>query len=83
MVSDIPGIVKRLTTNPKSVRFSELRKVCEHYFGAARQEGTSHIKFKTGLKDPALVNIQADGNMAKPYQCRQVAKAIKEKEGER
>lgn len=80
MVSDIPGIVERLKSNPKSVRFAELCKVCEHYFGEPRQKGTSHMKFKTGMKDAAMIIIQPDGKMAKAYQCKQVAKAIEMKE---
>lgn len=76
MVADIPGIVNKMRTAPQSVKFSELKKVCEHFFGSARQDGTSHVKFKTGIKDPAIVNIQADGNMAKAYQVRQVLKVI-------
>ena len=30
-----------------NVRFSELCKVCDHYFGDARQAGTSHRVYKT------------------------------------
>jgi hypothetical protein len=80
----IARIVAALSERPQSVTFAELAKVCEHYFGAARQKGTSHRIFKTGLAEMPLVNIQAAGKMAKPYQCRQVAAAIARKmEGER
>ncbi|HEY8021281.1 MAG TPA: toxin HicA [Thermoanaerobaculia bacterium] len=68
--------MKALSVRPQAVTFSELAKVCEHYFGQARQKGTSHMIFKTGLAEMPLVNIQAAGKMAKPYQCRQVATAI-------
>ncbi len=56
--------------------FAELATVCEHYFGTARHKASSHRIFRTGLDEMPLVNIQAAGKMAKPYQCRQVAKAI-------
>jgi len=59
------------------MRFSELCKVCEHHFGDARQKGTSHRKYKTGLKDQPLITIQEwKGGKAKPYQVKQVLQAI-------
>jgi hypothetical protein len=72
----IAKIVKVLAERPQSVTFAELATVCEHYFGQARQKATSHMIFKTGLPEMPLVNIQAAGKMAKPYQCRQVAAAV-------
>ena len=71
----------RLRTHAKSFTFADLKRVCEHYFGGSRQKGTSHLVFKTGIATPALVNIQSQGKMAKPYQCRQVAEAIAAKTG--
>jgi len=41
--------------------------------------GAAHPIYKTGLVEPAIVNIQPRGKMAKPYQCRQVAGAVKAK----
>lgn len=83
MADRIARIVAALSERPQSVTFAELAKVCEHYFGPARQRGTSHRIYKTGLAEMPLVNIQAAGKMAKPYQCRQVAAAIAQKvEGE-
>jgi hypothetical protein len=72
----IARIVEALADRPHSITFAELTRVCRHYFGQARQKGTSHMVFKTGLPEMPLVNIQAAGKMAKPYQCRQVAAAI-------
>ena len=84
MVADrIARILEELAERPQSVTFVELAKVCEHYFGEARQKGTSHMIFKTGLAEMPLVNIQAAGKMAKPYQCRQVAAAIALKTGKK
>lgn len=74
-------LAQRLRTHAKSFSFADLRRACEHYFGAPRQKGTSHMVFKTGVANPALVNIQSQGKMAKPYQCRQVAEAIEAKTG--
>lgn len=77
MTERIDGLEARLEAEPASIQFSELRKVCEHFFGKPRHRGGSHLIFKTGLREPALVNIQPQGKMAKPYQCRQVAAAVR------
>jgi len=62
--------------NPKGVRFSDLRKVCDHYFGSPRQAGTSHCIYKTPWPGNPRVNIQNDKGKAKAYQVRQVLLAI-------
>jgi hypothetical protein len=83
MVRKLDEIELILDTGPRSVTFAELRKLCEHYFGEGRKGGGSHLIFRTGLRDPAIVNIQPKGKMAKPYQCRQVAAAIRAAKGGR
>ena len=65
----------KLRRNPRNVRFADLRKVCEQYFGEPRQSG-SHLFYKTPWQGEPLVNIQLIRGMAKPYQVRQVLKAI-------
>ena len=35
--------------NPKGVRFNDLCKVCEHYFGKPRKRGTSHRVYRSGF----------------------------------
>jgi hypothetical protein len=66
--------------NPKGVRFNDLKKVCEHYFGQPRQSGTSHCVFKTPWPGDPRVNIQNDKGKAKAYQVRQVLIAIEKLE---
>jgi hypothetical protein len=66
----------QMNRNPKNIRFSELCKVCEHYFGSARQSGSSHMVYKTPWIGDPRVNIQNDKGMAKAYQVKQVLKAI-------
>lgn len=61
---------------PANVKFSDLCKVCEHFFGKARQEGTSHRIYKTPWLGDPRVNIQESNGKAKAYQVRQVLKAI-------
>ncbi len=65
----------RIRGNPRNVRFDDLRKVCDRYFGQPRARG-SHLFYKTPWQGEPLVNIQSVKGMAKPYQVRQVIKAI-------
>ncbi|MBK1699429.1 toxin HicA [Thiococcus pfennigii] len=61
--------------NPANLRFADLRKLCEHYFGTPRQSG-SHLVFKTRTPGDPRVNIQDRGGQAKAYQVKQVLAAI-------
>jgi len=66
-----------MNENPMGVRFTELRKICEYYFGRPRQSGSSHCIFKTPWLGDPRVNIQNNKGKAKPYQVRRVLHAIK------
>ncbi|SMG62759.1 conserved hypothetical protein [methanotrophic bacterial endosymbiont of Bathymodiolus sp.] len=77
-MSGIANIVKEMKTNPKGIRFSELQKVCEFYFGKARQSGSSHCVYKTPWLGDPRVNIQNSKGKAKPYQVKQVLLAIEQ-----
>lgn len=70
----------QMNANPKGVRFIELRKVCEHYFGKPRQSRSSHCIFKTPWPGDPRVNIQNDKGKAKSYQVKQVLRAIEKLE---
>ena len=70
-------------SNPKGVSFNDLCKVCDHYFGEARQTGSSHRVYKTPWLGDPRVNIQDDHGMAKAYQVKQVLRAIERLEAER
>ena len=63
---------------PANVRFNDLKKVCEAYFGEPRQDGSSHAIFKTPWPGDPRVNIQNARGKAKPYQVRQVLAAIEQ-----
>jgi hypothetical protein len=60
----------------REIHFSDLVKVCEHYFGRPRQSGTSHHVYKMPWPGNPRVNIQNAKGKAKPYQVRQVLLAI-------
>ena len=73
-------ILEALSSNPKGIRFADLAKVCDAYFGDPRQKGTSHRVYRTPWPGDPRVNIQNAKGMAKPYQVRQVIKAIQKLE---
>ena len=63
---------------PASVRFADLKKVCDEWFGKPRQTGSSHAVYKTPWPGDPRVNIQNAKGKAKPYQVRQVLWAIEQ-----
>lgn len=79
-MASVEKILKALRANPQNVAYSDLHKICEHYFGQPRQDGTSHAVFKTPWAGDPRVNIQNDKGKAKTYQVRQVLAAIEKKE---
>lgn len=81
-MSSIHDTLKQFKNNPKDVKFTELCKVCEHYFGKPRQSGSSHTVYKTPWQGDPRVNIQNDKGKAKAYQVKQVLKAVERLEVE-
>ncbi len=79
-MAKIEDIVSQMRRNPRDVRFSDLCKVCEFYFGEARQSGSSHRVFKTPWQGDPRVNIQNKKGKAKAYQVNQVLRAIEKLE---
>ena len=75
-MATIEALVSEIRGNPTGVRFADLCRVCEHYFGQPRQKGTSHRIYRTPWQGDPRVNIQDDRGKAKAYQVRQVLKAI-------
>ena len=78
----ITDIIDDMKRNHKGIRFQDLCKVCDHYFGEARQTGSSHRVYKTPWQGDPRVNIQNDKGKAKAYQVKQVLKAIERLEAE-
>ncbi|HDH15294.1 MAG TPA: toxin HicA [Gammaproteobacteria bacterium] len=75
-MSGIASILEKMKQNPKGIRFSDLKRVCEHYFGTPRQSGTSHCIYRMPWPGDPRVNIQNHKGKAKPYQVRQVLLAV-------
>ena len=81
-MAQIDKLLAAIRQNPKNVRFQDLVKICDHYFGEARQLGTSHHVYKMPWPGDPRVNIQEEkGGKAKAYQVRQVVAAVEKLEG--
>jgi len=77
LVARIAKTLEAMRNAPQNTSYNDLRTVCVHFFGEPRQSGTSHAVFKTPWAGDPRVNIQkSKGGEAKPYQVRQVLKAI-------
>ena len=77
MVRKTEKTLQQMRNSANNVRYSDLCRVCDEYFGAATQEGTSHRVYDVAIPGTPPVNIQVGKNSkAKPYQVRQVLKAI-------
>ena len=75
--------IKLMRQNPKGIRFVDLCKVCDHYFGDPRQKGSSHRVYKTPWQGDPRVNIQNAKGKAKAYQVKQVLNVIRRLEYEK
>ena len=75
-MASVEDILTQMRRNPRGIRFNDLCKVCDHYFGESRQKGSSHRVYKTPWQGDPRVNIQNNKGKAKAYQVRQVLKAI-------
>ena len=75
-MAGIDDILAQIEENPKNIRFSDLCKVCNHFFGEPRQSRSSHRVYKTPWQGDPRINIQNHKGKAKAYQVNQVLLAI-------
>lgn len=80
MIDSTARLLAAVRRNPSNVRFSDLAKLCDAYFGKPRNKASSHRIYRTPWPGDPRVNIQAAKAKAKPYQVRQVIKAIEKLE---
>lgn len=80
-MASISKILEKMRSSPQGIRFTDLCKVCDHYFGEPRQNSGSHRVYKTPWPGEPYVNIQNKKGQAKPYQVKQVLLAIRKLEG--
>ena len=76
----VDDILLQMKRNPKNVRFRDLCKVCDHYFGDARQKTGSHRIHKTPWQGDPRINIQNHRGKAKASQVKQVLVTIEKLE---
>ncbi len=67
-MANLDKIIQSMRNNANNIKFQDLVKVCNYYFGEACHNGTSHKIYKTPWPGDPRVNIQAGGGKAKPYQ---------------
>ena len=79
-MANVDELIIALRENQNNVRFSDLCKICDHYFGEPRQKKSSHRVYKTPWQGDPRVNIQNDKGKAKAYQAKQVLLAIEKME---
>ena len=75
-MAKIDDILAQMKQNPKGIRFTDLCKICDHFFGKPRQGGSSHRIYKTLWQGDPRINIQNYKGKAKAYQVKQVLLAI-------
>lgn len=81
-MKNIRGKLKEFRNKSKDVKFTEICKICEYYFGQPRQSGRSHRIYKTPWQGDPRVNIQNHKGKTKACQVKQVLKAIERMEVE-
>lgn len=74
----IAEYIDELSDGDANVQFGRLVTICKNVFGEPRTKGSHHI-FKTPWPGKPWVNIQDDGGEAKPYQVRQVRRALRKR----
>jgi hypothetical protein len=79
-MSKIDEIILKMKENPKGIRFSDLCKACDHFFGEPRKSASSHRVYKTPWQGDPRINIQNDKGKAKSYQVKQVLLALEKLE---
>jgi hypothetical protein len=57
-----------------NIAFSDLINLLKHFGFEMRVRGSHHLFRKQGVEEK--INLQQDGNRAKPYQVHQVRKVI-------
>jgi hypothetical protein len=68
--------IGKLENERNNTRFAYLVRLCQENFGNPRIKGSHHI-FKTPWIGDPRINLQPDGNKAKPYQVDQVVDALR------
>ncbi len=76
----LDDLVEQMKNNHQNIKLVDLCKVCENYFGKARQVKSSHRIYKTPWQGDPRINIQNHKGKAKAYQVKQVLLALEKLE---
>jgi len=77
MSKGIEDLLAEMRRNPAGIRFADVCRVANHFFGEPRHKGSSHHVWKMPWAGDPRINLQSGhGGKAKPYQVRQVIQAI-------
>ena len=68
--------LRRIRNNPDDVSWPDLIAICDLFFGKPRQRRGSHLIYDTPWMDHPLLVLQPRKGKAKPYQVRQVLRAL-------
>ena len=79
-MAKVDEIILQTKRNPKGIRFIELCKVCDHFFGQPRKSASSHRVYKTPWQGDPRINIQNHRGKAKAYQVKQMLLALEKLE---
>lgn len=79
-MTKIEDILVQMRRNPKDVRFNDLCRVCEMFFGKPRKSGSSHRIYRTPWQGDPRINVQNSKGKAKAYQVKQVLLALEKLE---
>jgi len=66
-MSKIDTLLEQMRNNPQNIKFTDLCKVCEKYFGKARQVRSIHRIYKIPWQGDPRVNIQNNKGKLKSY----------------
>lgn len=61
-------------TQDRNIKFTDLQKILEVFGFQCRIKGDHFIYWRDGIDE--IINIQPDGNKAKPYQVKQIRNII-------
>ena len=79
-MANLDELIMQMKQNPKGVRFTDLRRICDHFFGDPRKSASSHRVYKTPWQGDPRINIQNHRGKAKAYQVKQVLLALEKLE---
>jgi hypothetical protein len=77
VVASIDKIEKQARNSPENVSYTDMLKLCTHYFGEPRSgSGRHNAIFRMPWAGDPRINLQNKHGKAKPYQVKQALAAI-------